>query len=146
MPALRDIRDDITLLANHFLTHYCRELHKEPKRLTASALKRLTTYSWPGNIRELENEIRQIAVLSRRTDITEEELSDTVRYKGEKGKATNGALPTRSLKAAVEDIEKRWIMDAMHMCRHNQLRAAKMLGLSRQGLIKKMKRYKIIAS
>ena len=90
--------------------------------------------------------MRQIAVLSRRTDITEEELSDTVRYKGAKGNATNGALPTRSLKAAVEDIEKRWIMDAMHMCRHNQLRAAKMLGLSRQGLIKKMKRYKIIAS
>ncbi len=146
MPALREVRDDIGLLANHFLTNYCRELHKDPKRLTASALKRLTAYPWPGNVRELENEMRQIAVLSRRTEITEEELSDTVRYKGAKGKATNGALPTRSLKAAVEDIEKRWIMDALHMCRHNQLRAAKILGLSRQGLIKKKKRYKFIAS
>jgi DNA-binding NtrC family response regulator len=90
--------------------------------------------------------MRQIAVLSRRTDITEEELSDTVRYKGARGKATNGDPPTRSLKAAVEEIEKRWIMDALHMCKHNQLRSAKMLGLSRQGLIKKMKRYKIILS
>ena len=136
MPALRDIRDDIPLLANHFLTNYCRELNKEPKRIMASAIKRLSSYPWPGNIRELENEMRQIAVLSRRTEITDEELSEAVRHRTVKGRAGSD-LPTRSLKAAVEDIEKRWIMDALHMCRHNQLRAAKMLGLSRQGLIKK---------
>lgn len=146
MPALRDIPDDIPLLANHFLTSYCRELNKEPKRLMASAIKRLFLYPWPGNVRELENEMRQIAVLSRRTEITDEELSEAVRHRTVKGKASGNNPPTRSLKAAVEEIEKRWIMDALHMCRHNQLRAAKMLGLSRQGLIKKMKRYRIIAA
>lgn len=146
MPALRDIPDDIPLLANHFLTSYCRELNKEPKRLMASAIKRLSLYPWPGNVRELENEMRQIAVLSRRTEITDEELSEAVRHRTVKGKASGNNPPTRSLKAAVEEIEKRWIMDALHMCRHNQLRAAKMLGLSRQGLIKKMKRYRIIAA
>ena len=146
MPALRDVPEDIPLLANHFLLTYCRELNKEPKRLMAGALKRLSAYPWPGNVRELENEMRQIAVLSRRAEINEEELSEAVRHRAVKAKPGRTDPPTRSLKAAVEEIEKSWIMDALHMCRHNQLRAAKMLGLSRQGLIKKMKRYKIIAT
>lgn len=142
MPALREIRSDIPLLANHFLSKYCREMDREPMRLAPEALSRLMNYDWPGNVRQLENEIRRLVVSVRRRVIAEEDLSEPIRRGGGSG------LPSRlgsarALKDAVAELERQMIMEALHTCQQNQARAAKMLGLSRQGLIKKLKRYGI---
>ncbi|MFQ5992036.1 MAG: sigma 54-interacting transcriptional regulator, partial [Nitrospiraceae bacterium] len=140
MPSLRDIPEDIALLANHFLDTYCHSMGKEPKKFTESALRCMLRYPWPGNTRELEHEIKRIVVTTRRTTIGEQDLSDSIRMRdGEEGSSTMGL--GRSLKTAVEELEKRMISDALQRCRQNQLQSAKILGLSRQGLIKKMKRY-----
>ena len=139
-PALRDIQKDIALLAQHLLKKHCRK--GEQRKLTSGALKCLSHYSWPGNVRELENEMRRVVAWTRKTTIGEEDLSETIRTAS---KVPGGSrLPMgQQLKKAVEELEVRLISDALRHSRGNQLQAAKALGLSRQGLIKKVKRYRL---
>ncbi|MFQ5896879.1 MAG: sigma 54-interacting transcriptional regulator [Candidatus Methylomirabilia bacterium] len=145
MPPLREIQEDIPLLAVHFLDKYCQEMKKEPKKLTPGALRSLMSYPWPGNVRELENEIKRLVVLARQIAVTEEDLSEALRSAGGHGVHSRSA-PGRRLKETVEQVERRLILEALQACRQNQVHAAKALGVSRQGLIKKMKRYGIRAS
>jgi DNA-binding NtrC family response regulator len=140
MPALRDIKDDIPLLAKHFLDRYCREMKKEPKKLSPGAMRSLVGYGWPGNIRELENEMKKQVVLNFKKTITEDDLPEYMVIGARQSMATGRS---RSLKAEVEELEKRLILEALQACRQNQLQAAKALGISRWGLIKKMRRYGI---
>lgn len=93
-------------------------------------------------MRELENEMRRAVALCPRRVITAEDLSDAVRNGKENGKVEQ-LSSAGSLKDKVEALEKRLISQALQARRSNQLQAAKLLGLSRQGLIKKMKRYGI---
>ncbi len=149
MPSLRHIPEDIPVLANHLLDKYCREMKKGPRKLSAGALRCLMNYDWPGNVRELENEIKRIVVLTPREVITEEDLPESIReipktlpitFGSERGSPKSRV---QSLKETMEELEKRMIEEALQACRQNQLQAAKALGLSRSGLIKKIKRYGI---
>ncbi|MBI2987113.1 MAG: sigma 54-interacting transcriptional regulator [Deltaproteobacteria bacterium] len=79
MPPLREMREDIPLLANHFLANSCREMDRKPMSLAPQALSSLANYPWPGNVRELENEIKRLVVTVRRKTITEEDLSEAIR-------------------------------------------------------------------
>ncbi len=140
-PPLRDIREDIPLLANAFLIKFCQEMQREPKKLAPDALRRLLEYAWPGNVRELENEMKRAVALSGRKVITEEDLSDAVRHGGGNGMSVPLLLTGTSLKEKIATLERHLITEALQVRQYNQLQAAKMLGLSRQGLMKKMKRY-----
>jgi Nif-specific regulatory protein len=141
-PPLRELQEDIPLLVHHFLTTYCQEMHKEPKRLTSEALACFLRYPWPGNVRELENEIKRLVVLTQAPTITAEDVSDAIRrhVNNRRPVSTESSL---SLKETVEEVEKRLIREALQTCRNHQQQTAEMLGLSRQGLLKKMKRYGI---
>jgi len=91
-------------------------------------------------VRELENEIKRLVVSTRRTAIAEEDLADGIRASADQaGKPSDPA--GRSLKKTVEELERRLLADALQRCRGNQVQAAKLLGLSRQGLIKKIARF-----
>ena len=140
MPPLRQVREDIPLLANYFLRKHSQEMRVTTKRLSAGGQRCLRQYEWPGNVRELENEISRLVASTRRTMIGEEDLSDTIRAAIHEG-GISSTGPGGSLKGAVEELEKRLIADALRQSRGNQLQAAKALGLSRQGLIKKRNRY-----
>ncbi|MBI3635556.1 MAG: hypothetical protein HY216_04975 [Candidatus Rokubacteria bacterium] len=108
--------------------------------LGADAVAALIAFDWPGNVRALQNEMLRLAATVRAPSIERSDLAEGIR-----GSGTAGA-PTRepsSLPAAVEALERRMIEDALTRARHNQARAATLLGISRQGLIKKMKRYGI---
>lgn len=142
MPPVRQIRQDIPLLANYFLDKYYREMKREPMHLNPVALNILLRYSWPGNVRELENEMKRLVATVRRKSIIEEDLSEAIRGNsgGDLSLKPDAAL---ALKATVSELEKRMILEALQRSGHNQQQAAKALGLSRQGLIKKMKRYGI---
>lgn len=142
MPSLREIPEDIPLLANYFLIRYCHEMKTELKKLAPAAARSLTNYAWPGNVRELENEIKRLIVLSARKVLGVEDLSEEIRRSRNDGVNSNLAS-NRSLKQRVEDLEERLIVEALQNYRNNQKRAAKGLGLSRQGLINKIKRYGI---
>jgi len=140
MPALREIKEDIPLLTNFLMTQYCHELNRQPMSLAPQALKALMNYPWPGNVRELGNEVKRLALSVTETIVPEEALSEAIRT------TAAAATPSASgahLKDMVSDLEKRLIQDTLNQCGRNQQRAAKALGLSRQGLIKKMKRYRI---
>ncbi len=142
LPALREVPQDIPLLAKSFLTKYCQEMKREPMTLSESALKSLGSYSWPGNARELENEMKRVVVSVPRGLVTEEDLTETIRSEGSESVGA-GTMRGGSLKETVESLERDLIRNALQTSQQNQLRAASALGLSRQGLIKKMKRYGI---
>jgi len=144
-PALRDIREDIPLLARVFLQRYCQAMGTPQKSFSAGAIRCLAQHDWLGNVRELENEIKRLVVSTRRATIAEEDLSEAVRTAASRPGAPYGSTG-RSLKNAVEELEKRLIADALKRCRRNQVQAARLLGLSRQGLIKKMQRYGLKSS
>lgn len=132
-PALREIAEDIPLLAAHFLDRYCREMGRPGKSLSDDAVAALTVYSWPGNVRELENEMKRLAATVRRNQIQARDLSESI--------VSPAARRQTRIKDAVVELEQRMIRDALEACQENRAKAARMLGLSRQGLLKKLQRY-----
>lgn len=141
-PPLREIKQDIPLFANYFLARYCEEMKKETKTLTPDAMSCFISYSWPGNVRELENTIKRlIAILNKKT-IKVEDLPQTLKELKQSQNQTR-LMSTRTLQERVEEIERDTIIEALELCQNNQKQAAKLLGLSRQGLINKIKRYGI---
>jgi Nif-specific regulatory protein len=142
MPALREIREDIPGLANYLLANYCREMKKEPMNLAPQASGACMDYSWPGNFRELENEMKRLVLSVSGDTIAKDDLSEAIRSRSGTAGAPSLSTP-RLIKDVVSEIEKRMIHEALQQSKQNQLHAAKALGLSRHGLIKKMKRYNI---
>jgi len=138
--ALREMREDLPLLAQHFLDAACREHRRPRKTLREDALARLRTHPWPGNVRELRNEMQRVAVLAPGRSVGAGDLSEEVRTVG-----TEPSTDTRHLdgvlRERVEALERGMIAEALATHRHNRQRAAAALGLSRQGLLNKMKRY-----
>jgi Nif-specific regulatory protein len=160
MPPLREIREEISLLANHFLEEYCRETGRELLEFHPQVMRRLVAAPWPGNVRQLRNEVMRLAACARQRVITEEDLWEGIPMPGPlpvpaivqsavppfptaAGALAPSGRPPRpaSLKCAVAELERGMIEEALRTTRNNQQQAARLLGLSRQGLINKMKRY-----
>jgi Nif-specific regulatory protein len=142
MPPLREVREEIPLLANHFLNEYTRETGRAGMEFAPEVLRKLSTSPWPGNVRELRNEVMRMAACARGNVIGEEDLWAGLPVEPREEPA-RPAPPgkVQSLKKAVEDLEQKMIQQALEETRNNQQQAARLLGLSRQGLINKMKRY-----
>jgi Nif-specific regulatory protein len=144
-PPLREITEDIPLLANHFLEKHCRAMNVELKSFTPAALQCLMGYAWPGNNRQLENEIKRLVAFVRGKSIKEEDVDAAIRSSdipapaGRESKEP-APSPTPTLPEAVDALERRMIEDALRKSAGNKQKAAQALGLSRQGLIKKLKR------
>ncbi|MDD3049691.1 MAG: sigma 54-interacting transcriptional regulator [Candidatus Cloacimonetes bacterium] len=141
MPSLKERKSDIPLLAIHFLDKYNKRVMKDIKGITDETMKHLVRCDWPGNVRQLENEIERAVTLAEPNSfIRPVDLSEEV-FKLAQQKETIDILEVVPLKDALEKLEIQMINDALERSGWNQTRAAKELGLSRQGLIKKMKRY-----
>ena len=144
MPPLREIRGDIPLLATHFLRKHGKEMGREVRSFSPESLQVLAAYHWPGNIRELENEVKRSLVLATGKEIEVRDLSENVREERlEMPEATSDSKggDKQSLKDRVTTLEIQMIRDAMSQTDSDKRRAARMLGLSHQGLINKLKRY-----
>ncbi len=140
LPALRDRRDDITLLIEHFLARHRRT---RPKRLAAECAAQMLRYPWPGNVRELENEIERLVVLSGDAQIiTLELLSPRIRQWSPLEEPVAQTDPD-SLPAAVEALERRMIAAAMQRHHGNKTRAAEELKVSRRNLIRLVQKYEL---
>ena len=142
MPPLRDIRSDVPLLATHFLRDYCKDTGHPPMEFEPGVLRRLSASPWPGNIRQLRNEVLRMAACARQSVITEEDLFEELQPVAEEAGPPAPKAP-QSLKKAIAELEKRMIGEALAATANNQQQAARALGLSRQGLINKMKRYSL---
>ncbi|MEE8380502.1 MAG: sigma-54 dependent transcriptional regulator [Thermodesulfobacteriota bacterium] len=144
VPPLRLRREDIPLLAAHFVSNYNKN-QKENKRLSREAINLLLLYNFPGNVRELENEIERAATMANNSElILPEHLSDRIRATLNDNQLDNENLSLEKrgkLKKMVEEFEKKAIESALTHYKGNKTKAASELGLSRLGLRNKMIRY-----
>ena len=141
LPPLRERREDIPLLCDHFIRKYRDELGKEIRGFTPAALELMTVYPWPGNIRELESVIYEAMVLSDAAEIEAEVLPSRLR-RGQQ-EAAGGMPAGKTLGEVVADVsgraERRMIEKALEATGGNRTRAASLLGVSRKTLFNKMR-------
>ncbi len=142
LPPLRSRREDIPLLANHFLRFYAAENGTEDRSLSPEALRVLIDYEWPGNVRELENAMERGVVLSTSRNITPDLLPTQLT-----GTAYSSTLldhqPNASLFDLMEEIERRIISDRLERCHWNQTEAAEYFKIPLSTLNQKIKRLNI---
>ena len=140
VPPLRERREDIPLLVDHFLAQFRASLGKAVRGVADDALAKLVAYAWPGNVRELENVIERAVILANGDRITLRELPENV------AERSPGAPPARasgdhSLGAARRRFEAEWIRDALAAALGNRTHAARLLGISHRALLYKLKEY-----
>lgn len=141
VPSLRDRKEDIPLLIDHFLARGCKEKGIPLKQISKRAMEKIYDYPWPGNIRELENEMERLVVLSGEDKVVGPELlSSRIREHGENAKV-QGVRVAGKLKDALEELETTMIKEGLKRTGWNKSRLAKELGISRAGLIMKVEKY-----
>ena len=134
LPPLRERTGDVPALADHFLRQACRRARRAVPAVGTDALQMLQTYPWPGNVREMENELeRAVALAENGRPLGPSHLSERIVA----GAGTVSAVPT--LNEAVEALKRRMIEDALHEC-GSKTRAAERLGLTRQSLQQMLRR------
>ena len=142
LPPLRERKEDIPLLAAHFFEKFATRMDRPIARLTPDALGILMQFDWPGNVRELENEIeRALTLAGDDQDIKVEYLSE--RIKGVADQKAGADDQPATIQEATERIERQMVADALRQTGGNRSRAARILGLTRQGLLNKIGRYEI---
>ncbi|GAB6888231.1 sigma-54 dependent transcriptional regulator [Desulfothermus okinawensis JCM 13304] len=144
IPPLRERTEDIPLLAIHFLKKYSEENKKQIKGFTPDAMQLLTAYNWPGNVRQLENIIESTVVLTQSHEISAEDLPAELKDESRQFKSAVDMLPDNiNLSESLEKIEAALIKRALVKSNFIQVKAAKMLGISKSLLQYKMKKYNI---
>jgi DNA-binding NtrC family response regulator len=130
IPPLRERKEDIPLLVDHFIRKYARAMNKRFDSVNRGALDVLMSYSWPGNVRELENAIERAMVIGREPEIQASDFPLQLT-----------ATPHPEGGMSLEDIERGHILRVLEACDWNQTRAAKVLGIDRVTLYNKIKKY-----
>ncbi len=144
LPPLRERRDDIPLLANFFADECCRAMKQRRISFSEEALQALISYNWPGNIRELRNEIERCIALASSPVIEVHDLSETIRRSLSPPTSIDTAFPPSALPMNLEALEREAIQRAIAHAKGNKSLAAKLLGISREGLRRKLQRYGLI--
>lgn len=137
LPALRERKEDIPLLAAHFLTKYATQEGKEIEDISPDALELLMAYHWPGNVRELENAIERAIVLANPPEIATKDLPNSVRSLGEKKIYESDS----KLSTWIEKLEEEALRQALLECEGNISQTAKKLGIGRATIYRKAKKY-----
>ena len=150
IPPLRDRREEIPTLLNHFLTQHAKEAGKHIPQLSPQALERLSAYDWPGNVRQLTNELKRIVALCDENEIVDvDQLSEAIRQPAPGPVPTRSTSPAdtsvtvrldRTLQELYDEIERAAIPHAMRLAGNNQGETARRLGITRKGLFLKRKR------
>jgi two-component system response regulator PilR (NtrC family) len=146
LPPLRERREDIPLLAEHFLAKYSEQMEKEIAGVSREAMDLLLRHEWPGNIRELENALERAVALEATPTILPDSLPATIR--GDSPKAVTGAvdpLPESGfdLEAHVQEIERGYIAEALRRAGGVQVKAADLLGMSFRSFRYYVKKYNL---
>jgi two-component system, NtrC family, response regulator PilR len=146
LPALRERVEDIPLLAEHFVERFTSQMGKSISGISGAAMACLKSYSWPGNIRELENAMERAVALERTPSILVDSLPEQLR--GATTAATAGGAPTESfpdngfdLEQHVQHIEREYIAEALRRAGGVKVKAAELLGMSFRSFRYYMKKY-----
>jgi two-component system, NtrC family, response regulator AtoC len=143
MPPLRERKEDVPLLVEHFLNKHRFNATSPPSKLSEDALDVLMRHDWPGNVRELENTVERAVVMSQGGVITSQHLLITAttekKFVDIEGKVRN-KVPMKDI---IAEVEKQLILEALEQAQGNRSQAAKVLGIYRRLLYAKMKEYDI---
>jgi two-component system, NtrC family, response regulator HydG len=139
LPSLGERREDIPLLAIHFLEHFKQRSNKNITGITEKALARLRRYDWPGNVRELENAIERAVIIAQGRLITVDDLPDAVR--GAESETDARKTVEVEVGTGLDEIEKRVILETLAYTRGDKSRAAQILGIGRKTLYRKLQQY-----
>jgi len=134
VPPLRERREDIPLLATHFLQVYAEENDRPRLSLTPEAMEVLETYDWPGNVRELQGVVERAVVLTRGKVIEPADLPASVRAGGE----ADGNQITVQLGTPLEEVERRVIRETLRMTKGNKQLASRLLGIATRTIYRKL--------
>ncbi len=138
LPPLRERGEDITLIAEAFLDRSRREYGKRIRGFEERALKAMKAYTWPGNVRELENKVRRAVIMAEGEYITVEDLGLPC-HGGDEGEEEDSL----NLRKAKERLEREYIEKALTRYNWDISKSAKALGITRQYLYEKLRRYNI---
>jgi two-component system response regulator GlrR len=133
LPPLRERKEDIPALVEHFLKKITRQMKKEIKGLTPAAMQRLMLHEWPGNVRELENTIEYAAAMTQEDVITEDFILQT--------KTAATSEPIKTLREARETFEKGYLIHLLSLCEGNVSKAAKLAGRYRADFYNLVKKH-----
>jgi transcriptional regulator with GAF, ATPase, and Fis domain len=125
LPPLRERRDDIHLLAQHFLETTAKQFHKKVVRFSQAALHSIVEYSWPGNVRELENAIQRAVVLCERHSVENWHLPSVIRTSAETQRVE------QSYEQEVRQFKRRLVLRTLRQCGWNKAESARILGVAR---------------
>jgi two-component system response regulator HydG len=131
LPSLRERRDDIPVLVDHFVRKYALQMNKKIDRVSPAAMLAIQQHDWPGNVRELENAVERAMVVAREPELREEDFS--LRPVAQ----TLLSAPS----ATLDEIEKAHILRVLEDCSFNQTKAAEVLDIDRVTLHNKLKKY-----
>jgi DNA-binding NtrC family response regulator len=134
LPPLRERGDDVLLLAQHFLEHFSRNLKHSFDRLSPEAARALTTYAWPGNVRELKNVIERAVLLEEGPVLELRHLPLEIGRSDRGPRPAEGSLPT------LQEVEDQHVLRVLEATEDNKSQAARVLGISRQSLLDRLKR------
>ena len=136
VPPLRERKEDIPLLVDHFIRVFCEENNKPPKEMSEGAVKVLMSYHWPGNVRELKNLVERLVIMTDEKSIKETHVTPLL----SEAKVVTADKPLGDL---VESFEKSLIISELKRTAWNVSQAASRLGIDRANLHRKMRRYGI---
>ena len=144
VPPLRERREDIGLLVQHFLDKYNREMKRNIRKVTPEAMSALMDYAWMGNVRELENTIERAVVLGDSEVLTLEQLPERLLDSGNNGNGT--VTPSHlSIKKATKNLERQLIVKVLEKTGGNRTHASRILEISHRTLLYKIEEYGIRA-
>ena len=145
IPSLRKRREDVPLLAQHFLQIFAARNHKEIKGFTPQAMDHLIRYDWPGNVRELMNAVERAVVLSRSDYLSEKDFPVISGFKIKNDETISQPPPINGDGTTpLEEVEKATILKTMEASGGNKSEAARRLGITRKTLHKKLKTYGVM--
>jgi transcriptional regulator with PAS, ATPase and Fis domain len=138
LPSLAERHGDIPLLTYHFLSQKSKDMNKDIQNISQESMELLCQYGWPGNIRELENVIERAVALANGPEITASHLPEYISNLSiETYRRDDSNLPT------LEDQEKNYIKWVLDKCEGNKTQAAKIMGIDRVSLWRKIKRFEL---
>jgi Nif-specific regulatory protein len=138
MPALREIRSDINLIANYYLNVFKREKGVKGLKISGPAMKKILDYRWPGNVRELKNALERAVVMGNGDKIMPEDLPISAPTRTEPGVEVG-----LSFREAVDNFKKGFIVENLKHTRGNRSKAAKVMGIQRTYLARLISKYGI---
>ncbi len=142
VPPLKERVDDVPLLAEYFLKKYSAEIGKTLSGFSQEAMELLMSYNWPGNVRELENEVQRIVIQADDEELASPELLSP-RVRRVESIVSKAAVKKGTLRQMMDQVEKYFLVESLREHKNNKTSAAKTLGITREGLHKKLRQLKI---